>query len=202
MGNSDLCMVCRALAVNYKQFSSGAPDLLLIRVKKRRRRRKGAGNIDDHDGFHNDDDDDRGDDSDSDGGSDCQDDSHNTGHNAGNEDGIVSSDDVVDISLWIDSVSHDGTGSYRALLDRSVVVGETDQDKGISSSLSMLLNDEDYHYIFESLYIEVKGPSDHLSFRQRVWLHLLNSGCDVHDGDDGRSLSTSIPKAFVCQIEE
>lgn len=185
MGNSDLCMVCRALAINYKQFSSGAPDLLLIRLK---RRREVAGNIGNHDDFHHDD------------GSDCQyDDSHNAGHYARNDDGIDSVGyNVVDLSQWIDSQHiHPSPVSH----DRSAVVDETDQDKD-SSSVSMLLNDENYHYLFESLYIEVKGPSDHLSFRQRVWLHLLNSGSDDHDGDDKRSLSTSIPKAFVCQIEE
>lgn len=196
MGNSDLCMICRALAINYKQFSSGAPDLLLIRLKRRRRRREDAGNIGVHDGFHHDDDSDC-----SDNDVDCQDDdSHNAGHYAGNDDGIVNSDDynVVDLSQWIDSQQdHPSPVSH----DRSAVIDETDQDKD-SSSVSMLLNDEDYHYLFESLYIEVKGPSDHLSFRQRVWLHLLNSGGDDHDGDDEKSLSTSIPKAFVCQIEE
>lgn len=189
MGNSDLCMICRALAINYKQFSSGAPDLLLIRLKRRRKRREDAGNIGVHDSDC------------SDSGGDCQDDdSHNACHYAGNDDGIDSDGyNVVDLSQWIDSQHHLHPSPVSH--DRSAVVDDTDQDKDCSS-VSMLLNDEDYHYLFESMYIEVKGPSDHLSFRQRVWLHLLNSGGDDNDGDYERSLSTSIPKAFVCQIEE
>lgn len=34
IGSSGLAAVCKALAVNYKHFSAGAPDLLMIRITK------------------------------------------------------------------------------------------------------------------------------------------------------------------------
>jgi len=205
-------MVCRALAINYKQFSSGAPDLLLIRVK---RRRKDAVNIGDsaHD-YGGDSAHDYGDDGERDDGSHagCYNHCHDT---VGNDNGSDKSDgyDVVNMSEWIENLVHDqhspggggGGGGGIGIRHRTdTILGEPAHDKvSSSSSLSSLLNDEDYHYLFESMYIEVKGPTDHLSFKQRVWLHLLNSGGDGDGGCDGmRSFPVSIPKAFVCQIEE
>ena len=35
MGGSGLAAICKALAVSYRHFSAGAPDLLMIRVRKR-----------------------------------------------------------------------------------------------------------------------------------------------------------------------
>ncbi len=33
-------------------------------------------------------------------------------------------------------------------------------------------------WVFESLFVEVKGPTDHLSDRQVVWLHGLGQACE------------------------
>ena len=44
-------------------------------------------------------------------------------------------------------------------------------------------------WIFESLLVEVKGPSDHLAYKQRLWLEILGQ-------------ATHSMKAAVCFVKE
>jgi len=43
--------------------------------------------------------------------------------------------------------------------------------------------------VFESLLVEVKGPSDHLAYKQRLWLEIL-------------SQTTGNLKAAICMVKE
>lgn len=48
-------------------------------------------------------------------------------------------------------------------------------------------------WVFECIFVEVKGPTDHLADRQAVWLHTL---CQSGNSGGGGA------KALVCQIRE
>lgn len=52
-----------------------------------------------------------------------------------------------------------------------------------------------YEYKLEARFIEVKGPTDSLMFRQRVWLHILNSSAARNDKDSRYT-------AYVCHVKE
>lgn len=49
------------------------------------------------------------------------------------------------------------------------------------------------HWTFECMFIEVKGPTDHLADRQAVWIHALDRAGLGYAGG---------PRALVCQIRE
>ena len=48
----------------------------------------------------------------------------------------------------------------------------------------------EYEYDLEARFIEVKGPTDSLMFRQRVWLHILNQA------------NEGVQQALVCHVTE
>ena len=52
-----------------------------------------------------------------------------------------------------------------------------------------LLGVKHSEWVFESLFIEVKGPSDHLAYKQRLWLEILGQ-------------ATHSLKAAVCFVKE
>lgn len=53
-----------------------------------------------------------------------------------------------------------------------------------------------YDYKLQAKYVEVKGPTDSLMFRQRVWLHILNQASRATGGDSGSF------DAYVCNVKE
>uniref|UniRef100_A0A7S3HLV0 Fanconi-associated nuclease n=1 Tax=Spumella elongata TaxID=89044 RepID=A0A7S3HLV0_9STRA len=66
-----------------------------------------------------------------------------------------------------------------------------------TSSIPSNTSSYTYEYKLEARFIEVKGPTDSLMFRQRVWLHILNSAV-AKDGNIG-ALNYN---AYVCHVKE
>jgi hypothetical protein len=54
-----------------------------------------------------------------------------------------------------------------------------------------------YEYLLEARFVEVKGPTDSLMFRQRVWLHILNQAAATSGGDNKAQA-----QAVVCHVKE
>jgi hypothetical protein len=54
-----------------------------------------------------------------------------------------------------------------------------------------------YEYLLEARFVEVKGPTDSLMFRQRVWLHILNQAVATSGGDNKAQA-----QAVVCHVKE
>ena len=80
----------------------------------------------------------------------------------------------------------------------------TDTSKVVSCSLNVQGTDMppssssySYEYKLEARFVEVKGPTDSLMFRQRVWLHILNSA--VAKCDNFGVLNYN---AYVCHVKE
>jgi hypothetical protein len=53
-----------------------------------------------------------------------------------------------------------------------------------------------YEYKLHAKFVEVKGPTDSLMYRQRVWLQILNSSVSTADAAGGG------PCAVVCHVKE
>lgn len=73
----------------------------------------------------------------------------------------------------------------------------------------------DETFVFESMFVEVKGPSDHLAYKQWLWLRLLSLRCPedsevsgedyIRRSDDATSAFHYVHrpvKAFVCHVRE
>lgn len=59
-------------------------------------------------------------------------------------------------------------------------------------------------YIFESMCVEVKGPSDHLAYKQLLWLQLLTLVSDdttTISNTPGNQYPHSF-SSFVCHVKE
>ncbi|RYH20333.1 hypothetical protein EON65_23740 [archaeon] len=69
------------------------------------------------------------------------------------------------------------------------VDSEIDDDYGDGVSHSSNLDKAKESVVFESMFIEVKGPGDHLAYKQVLWLQVLN-------------LLSDQSKTFVCQVRE
>ena len=67
-----------------------------------------------------------------------------------------------------------------------------------------------YEYRLQARYVEVKGPTDTLMFRQRVWLHILNQAAAALRSSEnamyqGTTVATDglpLLQAYVCHVKE
>lgn len=53
-------------------------------------------------------------------------------------------------------------------------------------------------YLFEIMFVEVKGPNDHLAYKQLLWLHIL----DQKNSSTGGQGGVHGMKAVVCHVKE
>jgi hypothetical protein len=198
IGSQHLKEICRAISVNYKYLSAGFPDLLLIRI----RTLNPVSNYDHAEerdvnevkGYK------------------CIDISHWLGNNWKKDNNenefydsdlinlqdkdkmnsiLIASDDLpvevdsceeVSIQGTIDTKTSMGTSSSSArfvcnVADLELLIGNL----GISPELT---NDKiDDYLVFETLFIEVKGPNDRLAANQKIWQAVLSSaGANVMVG--------------------
>jgi hypothetical protein len=180
MGGSGLAATCKALAVSYRHFSAGAPDLLLIRVRQRDLPAGEYTRLE-------------------------------TLLGAGWEKmGAVREEDLKDEeetdwnSLSIGApkrtFSQYQNSNSTSVVDDSEEMApllESAPNVKIDPFLCMeegfdslqLLGANLSEWIFETLFIEVKGPSDHLAYKQRLWLEILGK-------------ATHSLKAAVCFVKE
>jgi hypothetical protein len=68
---------------------------------------------------------------------------------------------------------------------------------GADSTLCSATTAFRYEYLLEARFVEVKGPTDSLMFRQRVWLHILNQAAATSGGDNKAQA-----QAVVCHVKE
>lgn len=83
------------------------------------------------------------------------------------------------------------SGEESSLLESSVPYVAVDPFLCMEEGLDglQLLGESTSEWIFESLLVEVKGPSDHLAYKQRLWLEILGQ-------------ATHSLKAAVCFVKE
>jgi hypothetical protein len=157
VGGRTLAGIFRVLSLDFKHFSGGLPDLLMIRVRK----------ISNSSITH----------------LDIPIWTQSIG-------GGLYSKNVASDAAFIEDVSFLSGGLEKGV-SSDKIVGEDVPIDGkpplVETDLVLPLNCDEVAYVFESTFVEVKGPTDRLSFRQQVWLQALEE-CGAH--------------AWVCQVSE
>jgi hypothetical protein len=184
VGGRRLGVICLAMCINFKQLSSGAPDLLMGRVRLCSKSSSvtipfeyflGVG----------------------------WDERHNR------------RDFDHDDLLFDDSAVNNGKKSKTSTFRPQQIVNDNIPEEDIQPTVSkvqlpstatelkelwntysssILSNDDsvdDLQLRFEIMFVEVKGPTDHLAYKQLLWLKLLSIPLD-----DGQS------SAYVCHVKE
>ncbi len=82
-----------------------------------------------------------------------------------------------------DAYTYTGPDLDLSALYRSSDGADSDSDASLESLLQGVT--------FETLFVEVKGPGDHLAYRQLLWLHLLSRETADHD-----------MRAALCHVKE
>ena len=81
------------------------------------------------------------------------------------------------------------SGEETSLLESSVAYVAVDPFLCMEEGFQLLGGENTSEWVFESLLVEVKGPSDHLAYKQRLWLEILGQ-------------ATHSLKAAVCFVKE
>ena len=173
LGGSGLSAICKALSVNYRHFSAGAPDLLLIRISV------------------------------ADNGNGAGVEANTVCGNAVKKciplDVLLGPDwETLGSARDSDEPESEWNSLSKATgTKRSFSVHERNANEGQSSEISSH-DDKNFEIVvdnvrpepfhcdqesldlsafeclkFESMLVEVKGPTDHLAYKQRLWLELL-----------------------------
>ena len=268
MGSVTVAAVCRAMAVNFKHFNGGAPDLLLVRVQRRIVRTMPLHCTDCGDG----------------GvemagvgdyaavdlcellGQDWAEQTHREVHlgsiwvepdevlpvvsnqspsyrdttktanqvaadtegttrlESDSDDGVTA--ELTEQTEWLDVPSVDPVHTNSPLYQKNMHIHDLflahlaprpeapcistscRHCQGPISSTSIVYS---YEYRLQARYVEVKGPTDTLMFRQRVWLHILNQAAGaVRSSENAIYPGTTVVatdglpllQAYVCHVKE
>jgi hypothetical protein len=162
IGGLGLSTICKAYAINYRHFGAGFPDLLMIRVSFR----KSTNVISNCD----------------------KTDDSNQYIDIGNflEAGWAELSNI-DENAVTDSISLldvEGMELLKNSESEHIFEGITNpnlQNLNFASIIEkndiLKLNNLEENFKFEVLFVEVKGPTDHLAYKQNLWLQILSSNC-------------------------
>jgi hypothetical protein len=168
VGGLGLSAVCRALSVNYKQLASGQPDLMMVRARRALKNDPACAN--------------------------------SSLTLLETPQGVV-----LDLGAWLGDALFDKPEADQLLPDDSDLTSlgsaaaaakaatATPSSTPRSATLfsyegeDLQLSTLGDGWVFECMFVEVKGPSDALADKQRLWLQILSS-CGL--------------TAYVCKVRE